>query len=106
MHNGDIPTGMVIDHIDGNATNNLLSNLRLTTQRINTKNQCKRVTNTSGHMGVYWSNTRNKWVAEIKVDYKKVHLGVFVEKKEAVAARQTAEKKYGFHSNHGRRRDV
>lgn len=35
---GPIPEGMLIDHIDGNRSNNSLSNLRLTTQSENMKN--------------------------------------------------------------------
>lgn len=102
LHYGEIPTGMVIDHIDGNAKNNSLENLRLTTQRVNTKNQRKRITNTSGHMGVYLHKQRGKWVAEIKVNYKKKYLGIFQSKEEAISARVAAEKQYGFHENHGR----
>ena len=36
--NGEIPEGMVIDHIDGNRSNNALSNLRLVTQSENMNN--------------------------------------------------------------------
>ena len=44
--NGEIPEGMVIDHIDGNRSNNALSNLRLVTQSENMSNA-----QTNGHKG-------------------------------------------------------
>lgn len=44
--NGPIPEGMVIDHIDGNRSNNALSNLRLVTQSENMSNA-----QTNGHKG-------------------------------------------------------
>lgn len=44
--NGSIPEGYYIDHIDGNKSNNSLSNLRLVTQSDNMKNAMK-----NGHKG-------------------------------------------------------
>lgn len=44
--NGPIPEGMFIDHIDGNRSNNSLSNLRLVTQSDNMKSAMK-----NGHSG-------------------------------------------------------
>ena len=44
--NGDIPDDMVIDHIDGNRSNNNLSNLRLVSQSVNIDNAQK-----NGHKG-------------------------------------------------------
>ncbi|EOA5908665.1 AP2 domain-containing protein, partial [Salmonella enterica subsp. enterica serovar Brandenburg] len=64
------------------------------------------VNNTSGALGVWREKRRNKWVAEIKVDRRKIHLGQFDNFDEAVAARKDAEVKYGLHENHGKKRGV
>lgn len=52
LHNGEIPEEMQIDHIDGDSTNNKLSNLRTVTQAINSKNCKLRKDNSSGTCGV------------------------------------------------------
>lgn len=63
--NGPIPAGMVVDHEDGNPLNNLHSNLRIVTQKINSRNQKIPKSNKSGVMGVSKSSTKGGpyWVA-------------------------------------------
>src|SRR5690349_9161756 len=90
-----------IDHIDGNTLNNRIENLRSVTNRGNSLNQRLRSTNTSGINGVRYVEGRNLWEAKIKVLGRFVYLGRFSLKKEAVAARRAADKKFGFHRNHG-----
>jgi len=50
--NGDIPEHFVVDHIDGNPLNNRLENLRIVSQKTNTRN--KRITrvNSTGIVGI------------------------------------------------------
>lgn len=91
-----------LDHIDGNRANNKISNLRSVTRKENCKNLRKSSSNTSGINGVSWAAHAKKWVARIQVDYKYIHLGYFSAKIDAFTARYEAEKKYGFHNNHGR----
>lgn len=60
LHNGEIPEGMFIDHLDGNRLNNTLENLRLTTRQGNARNSKKRKDNTSGLTGVHLMHNRYK----------------------------------------------
>ena len=44
--------------------------------------------------GYCWNKLRNKWQAQIKINKKCIHLGYFIDKKDAIKARKEAEKKY------------
>lgn len=100
-----LPTQQV-DHIDGCGTNNKWSNLRLVSHSENHKNKRKPSNNTSGVVGVYWAKNMNKWEASIKINKKKIMLGYFINKEDAIKSRKLAEIKYGFHSNHGEDRPL
>lgn len=52
LFNGDIPSGMCIDHINGDRSDNSISNLRLVEHAINTRNCKMSKNNTSGATGV------------------------------------------------------
>lgn len=95
-----------IDHIDGNGLNNRLENLRAVSDSENKRNLRKYSNNTSGVSGVIWHKASQKWLAQIKVNRKNIHLGSFIDKSEAVAARKAAEAKYNFHENHGTERPL
>ena len=97
---GEFPSEQV-DHIDGDGLNNRLENLRAVSSTENSRNVRKKSNNTSGVSGVHWHKRDKKWQAMIEVNYKTIHLGLFSNKDEAVAARKAAELKYGFHPNHG-----
>lgn len=83
-----------IDHEDGNGWNNCWHNLRPVTHSQNLKNQAVRKTNTSGTTGVVWDKNRNKYLAKIRVDYRIINLGRFMNIDEAILARKAAEAKY------------
>lgn len=92
---GSFPKG-VIDHKNGNAEDNRWENLRDTTQFENARNLNLAKNNTSGVTGVWYHKLSDGWYATIKVNYKKINLGYFKNKEDAIAARKAAEVKYGF----------
>lgn len=92
----------IIDHINGNPGDNRIANLRSVTATENSCNTRLYKKNTSGHVGVTWSSTANKWAAQISINRKAIFLGVFDDKNAAIAARKRAEAELGFHPNHGR----
>jgi len=99
---GQFPTNF-IDHIDGNGLNNRIENLRDVTNRENCLKQKLHCTNTSGHAGVSWNKHKNRWTAEIHVLGKKINLGAFINKDDAINKRKEAEQQHGFHPHHGKR---
>lgn len=96
----DLDVNVQVDHINHDRLDNRLSNLRTTDNRGNSKNKTMRKINKSGATGVIFHKASCKWRAFIKVEYKQVHLGLFEDFNDAVAARKFAEVKYGFHENH------
>lgn len=80
-----------VDHIDQNRLNNKKSNLRTVVQPLNALNRKVQDRNQSGVTGVIWSKWVKKWIASIRVDWKLIHLGCFVDVDEAIEARRGAE---------------
>jgi len=95
-----------VDHINGNGCCNIWSNIRLADKAENAKNRRIPTHNTSGVIGVCWHKATNKWIANITVDQKRKHLGVFEDICDASSARKQAEIKYKFHTNHGQVRPL
>ena len=83
----DPPSGMVIDHIDGNSLNNKLCNIRVCTPSENAMNSGLFSHNTSGIKGVTFDNQSGLWVAQIMVEQRTVYLGSYENKSEARDAR-------------------
>lgn len=98
---GELPA-CEIDHINGVRSDNRIENLRDVSRKDNQRNVCRPSNNTSGVTGVSWSKVANKWWAQIVINQKVVHIGLFTCKDKAIKARKEAEAKYGFHPNHGR----
>lgn len=101
-HTGKLPI-MHIDHKDHDEQNNRITNLREVTQAENNRNQSKRKDNSTGVTGVWIDSRRKstKYIAEIRVNSIKIHLGTFNTLIDAKIARKNAEILYGFHINHG-----
>lgn len=89
---GEWPTDE-IDHIDGNRSNNAISNLRIVKRQGNNQNIRKsRVTNIVGVLGV--SRSGKKFTARINADGSQVHLGTFNTPEEAYESYLQAKRKF------------
>ena len=91
LQTGFDPGPLTIDHIDQNPLNNKFFNLRLANKSQQQHNTSKPCNNTSGHKGVSWNKTKQRYCAYIKLDNKKIHLGSYKTLEQAVAARQAKE---------------
>jgi len=92
----------VIDHIDGDKTNNVWSNLRDGSFSDNMRNLRLGTRNKSGQVGVWFDAARQKWAAEIvTIDKKKLFLGRYACKEEAVLVRREVQKQHGYSERHG-----
>lgn len=80
-----------VDHINKNRADNRKQNLRICDHSENDRNRSPYVTNTSGVTGVYFDKKRKKWVASITYNRKKVYIGRFTEKENAIMARLQKE---------------
>lgn len=89
-----------LDHINHDPLDNRIANLREVSQAENQRNTLVFNTSTTKITGVCKASG-NKWRAYIVFNYKQIHLGVFDSIEDAAAARKAAERKYGFHENHG-----
>jgi len=83
-HNGPIPEGMDIDHINGDRRDNRIENLRLATRTQNLANGTKRKPGKSGFLGV--CQRYNKWAAKISHGNRTLNLGYFSTPKAAARA--------------------
>ena len=77
-----------------NKYDNRKSNLEIKTCSQNSMNVSLRTNNTSGVTGVSWNKKYNQWESYIMIDYKRIYLGRFVDKEDAIRARKDAELKY------------
>ena len=102
LHHGDWPKNE-IDHVNGDSLDNRIENLRDVTKSENMRNTKISKRNNSGVVGVRFVKPREGyWTADIGVDGRSIGLGSFKTFDEAVKARKDAERKYGYHENHGR----
>lgn len=83
-----------LDHKNGNRQDNRLRNLREGTKLVQSQNQKKYVTNTSGHPNVSWNVGRQRWMAYISIDKRRIMLGQFKEFERACTAAKLGKAKY------------
>jgi hypothetical protein len=89
-----------IDHINHVRSDNRIANLRCVSTQENLKNRPPQK-NSAGFVGVYWESVCQKWKVGIGHEGKNIYLGVHSCFGRAVKARREAERRLGFHANHG-----
>lgn len=91
---GEIPSGMLIDHIDGNPWNNKINNLRLATYEENARNRKRPFTNKCGLKGA--SRIGSRYVAQIDLNGTTKRIGTYDTPEQAHEAyKEVAAKEYG-----------
>ncbi len=82
---GELSADVEIDHIDGNPTNNAISNLRLATSAQQKQNKRVQSNNVSGLKGAMYhaAHKGKKWRSQIKSGGRLIFLGYFHTAQEA-----------------------
>lgn len=79
--------GFEIDHINHDKLDNRNENLRFVTVSQNQMNR-------KGVLGISWYKNEKKWIASIMVNNKRIYLGMFIKKENAIKVRKKAEKNH------------
>lgn len=83
----------IVDHVNGDKADNRIVNLRHVTIKGNTENQRKpSKRSTTGYLGV--TPHGDRFIAQITVNRKKVHVGVFEKANDAYEAYLVAKRQY------------
>lgn len=88
-HGKDIEPGKVLDHKNGDRADNRIKNLQVVTQSQNLRKK-------DGIKGCTFHKGSQKWQAEIRIDGKKKHLGLYETEEEARAAYVAVKKFCGL----------
>jgi len=86
--------GKLVDHKKRNPLDNRRSKLRLCSHAENHYNMEKPKNNTSGFKGICWDKNRNKWLARLEVNGKRIHVGRFDSIADAIPEYNEAAKKH------------
>lgn len=96
---GEFPN-FQLDHINGIKSDNRISNLRIAEKSINNENLLKcKSTNKSGYLGVTKRKGFDDFRADIRVNKKKIYLGIYKDAESAYFAYLQAKRKYHIGNN-------
>lgn len=84
------------DHIDGNKSNNAITNLRDVTKSENQKNRKLRKDNKTGYNGVFYNKKTGKYQVTISLEGKQFNLGTYENIEEAIEARELSDIALGY----------
>lgn len=85
---------IIVDHKNGEVTDNRKSNLRIRTQSENNMNKGIQSNNNTGVVGVTWTKKARMWTSRISINNEDIELGSYYYFRNAVKARIEAENKY------------
>ena len=95
-HHGYMPEQ--VDHINRNALDNRIENMRPATASQNCANRSLFKNSTSGTRGVSWDKIHKKWNAYISINGKRKNLGYYNDLEEA--ANRSASARNEFHGDY------
>lgn len=90
-----------IDHINGDTTDNRISNLREATSKQNQENRKLQKNNKTGFRGVVQSKSSGRYLAYVKHNREQIYLGSFATVEEATNAVKTKQDELYTHHNTG-----
>lgn len=97
-HHGAIGSGLDVDHINRNRSDNRLENLRLATRSENNQNSVASRNCKTGILGVSFHKPTGKYRADIVLHRRQVFLGLYPTQGEAEIVRRYAERILFTHS--------
>lgn len=103
LNDVDIPDNAVIDHINGDTTDNSISNIRIVTQQINCRNRRKRNDNTTGITGI--TKAGNSYIVRVQLNGTRKYLGsrtTLEEAKELLDSYNSIMLSDGYTERHGK----
>lgn len=85
---------LVVDHINNEKSDNRLENLQIITTRQNNIKEGRYSKGSSKYVGVYWCNTKMRFLSFINIGNKKIRVGSFTCEHEANQKRSEMLKQY------------
>ena len=83
-----------VDHINRNKLDNRRENLRIVTRGQNVRNIFKRKDSPNKFKGIHYIKAKNKWIARIQINGKRISSGYFLTEEEAAKRYDELAKKY------------